>query len=170
MFLRVMTVSGGLYMIRQWGKLTGSTRCTPKPNDLRVSVFHVSTVSSLGPAIAASIVGMIFGAVHLLAWESEFPSPNYLVHWRFAATVLTVTPVAVLIGAVIVMLDLEDNTTLIGRAIIYVVSFSLAILLILYIFSRFVVIIIAVSTIRNPPRNVLLDISWTSHLPHFWYT
>lgn len=130
--------------------------------DLRVPMFYAPMITSgalfKGSTRALCIIGTIFGAIHLLAWASKFPSLPYLVLWRVSAILLTITP------GLLVLNGWISNT---GKTSRYITRIFGLLIVPLYITSRLVVIIVALLTIRHPPHDVTLDVSWTSYLPHF---
>ncbi|KAF5310086.1 hypothetical protein D9619_010536 [Psilocybe cf. subviscida] len=126
-----------------------------RKKDLRVPMFYAvtqMTVDNSITAMVASVIGIIFGAIHLLAWAAEFPSHRDTVLWRISAIVMTVEPLLLLVA-----LATEIH-------VFWVLLFFVAPV---YVAARFVLLFVAVLAIHDPPRGVLLDISWTSHIPHF---
>ncbi|KAF5309498.1 hypothetical protein D9619_012289 [Psilocybe cf. subviscida] len=132
-----------------------------KRNQLRVPIFYASGVNdadSLSIGKAASAFGIIFGAIHLLAWASHFSSPRDLVLWRVSATIVTVMPLLSLVSLV--------TWKEMGIAARFCVAF-LIFLIPFYIASRIVLLSIALKAIHHPAHEVLLDIVWTTYIPHF---
>lgn len=135
-----------------------------KKTELRVPMLYSSLANGIGIAQTLLVIcaTTLFGAIHLLAWASEFPSPRDLVLWRVSAIIMTVEPL------LIVATGLLNNSNEDGTGIIVILfAFLTFIMIPLYIAARFVVITIALLAIRHPPPNVLLDVPWTSYLPHF---
>lgn len=126
---------------------------------LRVPMFYASGMGRSGSLLASCVIGMIFGAIHLIAWASEFPSHRDLVLWRVSAIVLTVAPVLLFLQSVTDTPETELIHTCFDLLFVLLTPF--------YIAARFVLIIVALQAIRDPPRDVLLDVTWTSYLPHF---
>lgn len=126
--------------------------------DLRVPMFYKMNFGNRwGPMQASCVTGIIFGAIHLLAWASKFPSPYDLVLWRVSAIIVTAEPVLVLGSVVARNMDKHIFRTL---------GYPSLLLISLYIVARFVLIGVALRAIHHPPSAVLRDVVWTSYIPH----
>lgn len=149
-------------VFRPLGKMLGGH--VPQRDGLRMSMFHAQIWSEIThfllSFLAPCVLGTVFGAIHLIAWALEFPSYIDRVLWRVSAVILTLTPYLLQFYLWIVIWG--------GLRVGIRTSLSLYCCVgLLYAVARCVVIIIALRAIRHPPSNVLRDVSWTSHLPHF---
>lgn len=153
------------YMFHPFEKISMGN--LPKPEALRVPMFYAEDfIGYRSQVLASCIFGTIFGAIHLIAWVSEFPSHPDHVLWRVSAIIMIVEPL--LIGPAATSRGEGEGFVLLIINSMRDLSYWLATYLIpLYVAARFVVIIIALLAIRHPPHNVLVDLSWTSLLPHF---
>ncbi|KAF5309915.1 hypothetical protein D9619_010541 [Psilocybe cf. subviscida] len=135
-------------------------RTDVKKGELRVPMFYAMwSASSVDTVIVASAIGTLFGAIHLLSWASEFPSPHDLVLWRISGILLAAIPFVAFLASVTDTIGMTPVAQRIGLLFVVLIPF--------YIASRFVVIIVALKAIRYPPHDVLRDVSWTSYIPHF---
>lgn len=153
-------------VVRSLGKTINSSDFRAKTR-LRMSMFYSldeiednnSTTTAAGLAwVGWFVITPLFGAIHLIPWKSEFPSPHDLVLWRLSAVVITVAPLLLILT--------EFSVTEKMGAIGTISSILLVILTPFYIAARFAVIIIALKDLVHPSPSVLLDISWTSYIPH----
>lgn len=128
-------------------------------SQLRVPKFYASDVNdSASIGKAASVFGIIFGAIHLLAWVSHFPSPCDLILWRVSATIMTTVPFLPLASLV----SWREKGIPEGSRVALLV-----VLIPFYVASRVAVLSIALKAIHHPPNDVLLDIVWAAYIPHF---
>ena len=105
-------------------------------------------------------MGMAFSALHLAAWNWEFPS-NFESHlWRSAALAATAAciPVAVLLPLLGVGAKLWQRWVVIG--FIYPLCG-------LYLLSRTVLVVQIFVCFRSMPNDVYKNIEWTAFLPRF---
>jgi hypothetical protein len=144
-------------VLRPLKKVSRSARFEGK--DLRVPMFYTWRWRDNRPHLALCVIGLIVGAIHLIAWASEFPSPSDLVLWRVSAIGLTVVPFLLRLTRAIATPGMDVTAKCITGLLTLLVPF--------YVASRFMLIIIALLAIRHPPRDVLRDVSWTSYIPHF---
>ncbi|KAF5309881.1 hypothetical protein D9619_010565 [Psilocybe cf. subviscida] len=144
----------GVNTLRSLNKVSGGGHNIDREG-LRMPIFYERNLGGTAVVQASCTIGAIFGAIHLLVWASHFPSPRDLTLWRISAIIMTVQPILLLAYSA-------------KYDILTAISFCLFVLLIpAYIAARFVVMVIALKAIRDPPHDVLLDVSWTSCIPHF---
>ncbi|KAF8645289.1 hypothetical protein AX16_007926 [Volvariella volvacea WC 439] len=78
-----------------------------------VHPFYAAAMSSNDEDMAimyGSAIGLIFGGIHLIGWNFQFPTHTELWLWRASSLVLTVVPLFLVIGVVIYS-KANDNTT-----------------------------------------------------------
>ncbi|KAF5309445.1 hypothetical protein D9619_012474 [Psilocybe cf. subviscida] len=129
-----------------------------KRGSLRVPMFYVEGLGPNGFLPVLSILGTMIGAIHLIAWTSEFPSPLARQLWRSSAIVLTV--------AMFLLQTLDLIITKMG-VVSYMATLVYVCVYLMYLTARCVVIVIALLSMRHLPHDILRDVSWTSYLPHF---
>ena len=116
-------------------------------------------------AIAADIitlmVGIIFGAIHCIAWSFEFPSYMELVLWRISSVGIIATPAYFLVSySFAVVYDLPDWVTVV--IIIPTVTF----MPLLYIVARAATVALAFTSLRALPSAAYETVHWTTFIPH----
>jgi hypothetical protein len=112
----------------------------------------------IGVSMVMSILAAGFGGIHFIAWNSEFPSRAELILWRVACIVLTAVPLTpwIVMFVVFALLDGAEST-------------FLALFLPLpplYIAGRAATLLIAFTALRSLPDAALIDVDWTTFIPH----
>lgn len=125
---------------------------------------------------------MVYGSVHLAAWNFEFPTHTERLMWRIACTIIAGgIPGALLIS----FTNIFGNRCLrfVGRrilgqkildwqgsaALILLSIFGLIIVLVLaafYLSCRIFVIIESFISVRRQPLGVFLTVDWSTYIPH----
>ena len=110
----------------------------PLNDDRKVdkSWFHNSERLS---AIIAIIVGILFGGIHCIAWSFSFLSAAERSIWTTSSVIITVVPFAWDTGAMT---------------------------LVVYFASRAALLILPLIALRSLSSDSLLDIKWSSYIPH----
>ncbi|KAJ7079022.1 hypothetical protein C8R44DRAFT_895795 [Mycena epipterygia] len=110
------------------------------------------------------LVGTIFGVIHCVAWNPDFPSTIKMWMWRSCSLMVAAIPAA--LGFFTALYDattagsvLEDTLTAIV-AIIGLVSIPL------YIIARLFLITIPFTSLRALPPGVFVDVDWSVYIPH----
>ena len=135
-----------------------------KCDELRVPVFYTSSLGNASDAaLVSGVVGIIFGASHLLAWGSKFPAHSDLVLWRFSAVIMIIEP---LLLSLAMFVHQGSPVTGNSQQDAYWFAVPFAYLVPVYVAARFILITIALQAIWHPPKDVLRNVSWTSYIPH----
>jgi hypothetical protein len=112
---------------------------------------NVTSLASAGTSLLAAG----FGGIHFVAWYSEVPSRAELVLWRVACILLTAVPLIPWITMVI--------PTVSG----FLQPIGLLLLIPpLYVAGRAATLLIAFTTLRSLPDAALIDVDWTTFIPH----
>jgi hypothetical protein len=109
--------------------------------------------------IGASIFGMMFGAIHLIAWNSEFPSHIELLLWRISCVAVTVFPLTVT-----VICGIQEMK--IGGAIAFLIALTLPLTGLLYISARIATLVTVFTTLRALPSDAFKTVDWATFIPH----
>ncbi len=119
----------------------------------------------------SSTIGMVFRAIHFLSWHSIFPTHVELMLWRTSSIVLAVLPFLLLLRAISTYIHREtpdgsrqERIANILYPLCHRVSFFLG--PIPYILARFCVLVLSFLSLRNLPPDALINVSWTSYIPH----
>ncbi|KZP18192.1 hypothetical protein FIBSPDRAFT_829708 [Athelia psychrophila] len=110
-------------------------------------------------------IGVVFGALHFVAWSYPFPSHTQHVIWRVCCVALVVTPY---IGPGFVletMLSLrKPQYPELRQASLLLVS---GILVLVYVFARLATMAISFTTLGSLPPSATDTVQWTRFIPHF---
>ncbi|KAF8657421.1 hypothetical protein AX16_002218 [Volvariella volvacea WC 439] len=116
--------------------------------------------------VYGSLIGVVFGAIHLIGWNFRFPTTTELWLWRGSSLVLTVIPLNFLIGYAVDILykRLEfEALNYIGGVILYPTVFLGPLF---YFAARIILLFIAFATLRSLPDSAYQNVRWTEYLPH----
>ncbi|KAF8642800.1 hypothetical protein AX16_009433 [Volvariella volvacea WC 439] len=116
--------------------------------------------------IYGSVIGILFGGIHLIGWNFQFSTITELWLWRASSRVLVIIPLLLLIGFTpgFVSNKLDDkNLNLIGVAFIlptFILSPPF------YFAARIILLFLAFFSLRCLPESAYLNVRWTEYLPH----
>ncbi|KAF7370001.1 hypothetical protein MSAN_00630100 [Mycena sanguinolenta] len=105
------------------------------------------------------LVGTLFGAVHCVAWNANFPTPAEMWIWRTSSVVITVYP-----GLTSLFALLIDMTEL--ESVNFAVSIIVVLATFIYIAARIILIVLPLVELRSLPASALVDINWSAYIPH----
>lgn len=108
-----------------------------------------------------ALFGTLFGAVHCLAWDSPFPTPEERLTWRICAALTTGLPPIISRG-VYLGGKRDDDADPPNRLILL----SFVLFAGLYSIGRITLIILAFTALRALPADVYQTIDWTNYIPH----
>ncbi|KAJ7592047.1 hypothetical protein C8J56DRAFT_1131469 [Mycena floridula] len=112
------------------------------------------------------LLGCVFGGIHCLGWNSEFPSLVECMMWRVAAVFITGFAV---VGAVLIAVEpwSWDSTNNFPRVVAKWLFITLAFIGIpLYIIARVFLLLLPLTSLRNLPAGAFQQINWSAYLPH----
>jgi hypothetical protein len=116
--------------------------------------------------IGLVIGGMIFGALHCVAWGFKFPSHVDNLLWKISAVICTAGP-SIWNVSPIVFLAITDADT--KREIVLWFQFSFCIFMscvvVAYIFARVCLLVLVFRTLFYLPPEAFLS-TWSSQVPH----
>ncbi|KIJ08386.1 hypothetical protein PAXINDRAFT_23589, partial [Paxillus involutus ATCC 200175] len=98
---------------------------------------------------ALLIVWVIFGALHLIAWDFQFPSQAEKIIWRVASLTLVASP------CVFFLTFKSDFMAVIA---LFVVCIGVV--------ARVVLLVVMLASLRYLPASAYQTVSWTSYVPH----
>ncbi|KZP06199.1 hypothetical protein FIBSPDRAFT_1053661 [Athelia psychrophila] len=111
----------------------------------------------------ALVVAMMFGAVHCIAWYSEFQSHLEQQLWRWSAITIIAVPVALVIvffAAALVDSGVDWN------AIDMITSAIYNPIAVIYVVARLVLIILSFTSLKGLPFGAYQNVQWTTFIPH----
>jgi hypothetical protein len=130
--------------------------------ETKVPLFYSGgpTTEELGYADSMTLAaGVVFGAIHCIAWSFEFATPVQAWLWRSSAIVITAIPVLLL--SLLGFLFLKSN-----RLIAEFLTFSSPPLSLLYITARLITVVLAFINLTSLPPGAYETVHWTTLLPH----
>lgn len=203
----LLIITGSLIVVLPWDEIHRSTNDAEPYNwvinnavlsRMTESIHYVKTVNkSLFYSehakltsrlfhIVAVLAGIVFGAIHCLAWNFDFPSPNEETVWRISSVAMISVNLYVVVG-VSALIKLRDFIT--GMVELSLTSLFLeaevhcsptliaeedALIFISIVFSstihaiaRTVLIVLAIMSLRDLPPSALEAIGWSDLIPHF---
>ncbi|TFK62326.1 hypothetical protein BDN72DRAFT_395797 [Pluteus cervinus] len=145
-----------------------------------VPMFYAYIVSAeelLRVRLMSCGIGMIFGGIHFIAWDSHFPTHVELLLWRFSSLVVLVIPFFVgLFGVLLNDIDIDPKVNRglrrtgygpVTQAVLKAFRWVLYTLgPILYILARISLIVQAFISLRDLQSDVFQNVAWTSYIPH----
>lgn len=135
----------------------------------KVPVFYsgkpTTTEVIVGSDVITLVAGVIFGAVHCIAWSFEFSSSTQALLWRLSSVTITSVPF-ILIVSFIVMLYQDEQDNMRANLLMFL-SFSIMLLSgIMYVACRFITLVIALLSLSSLPQGALQAVYWTTLIPH----
>ena len=138
-------------------------------------------------SVALYTSGMAFSAVHVAAWNWEFPSKTVQILWRAAslgallasAFSFTIAPLLNCLGEGIRRFMSNDKSRLGFRAVFYlpgcwirsriggVFLFSTVSTLIGYVACRLIILVLTIYCFTSMPSSVYAELDWAGYIPHF---
>ncbi|GJJ06820.1 hypothetical protein Clacol_001016 [Clathrus columnatus] len=125
------------------------------------SGFFLETTKDIWNFLAGILTAAVFGGIHLFAWKSEFPSRMELWLWRLSALVIVGAPPIIFIPVSILIRNR-------GKPHVYfrISKTILPTLVLLYVNARFVILVLAMISLRKLSPGVLTDVEWLTFIPH----
>lgn len=116
-------------------------------------VFSVTTVDSM--FVSGVILPLIYGGVHLSAWNYSFPSTQECIMWRMSGIgIMAVIPLTVFMEIITLRLCF-----VIFGPVFYAMSTS-------YAFCRAFLVVEAFLSLRHAPLGVYAAVPWVQNIPH----
>jgi hypothetical protein len=103
--------------------------------------------------------GVIFGAIHCVAWSFHFPSHTESLLWRISSAAITAVPVLVFVATGVVALSEVE-------AVFYPLIVLLVISGLLYAAARAITVVLAFMTLASLPIGAFQTAHWTTLIPH----
>ena len=108
-----------------------------------------------------ALFGILFGAVHCLAWNSPFPTPAERLTWRICA-VSTIALAPVISRSLYMNLTPNRNADVSTRS-----GYFTIFAVVLYAIGRITLIVLAFTALRALPADIYQTVNWTKYIPHF---
>lgn len=120
---------------------------------------------------SSSISGLLFGAVHCLAWNFTFPSHVEHVMWRSASLGVIGSCAAALYNVLSTLADNYFNCKGFWSAfmlfpLVFANVFLLFAAVLVYPVARLTLLILAITTLRSLPPSAFHTVDWIELVPH----
>lgn len=144
---------------------TGFESTQNRPRVPTFSAGNPSLVQNDKADIVTSVVTVLFGAVHCLAWTFHFPSETERLLWRIAALVSTASPI---VWTIVYTLSFIDDRAHLGESHIKMETINMlsGIVVPLYLMARLILLVIACISLRSLPDAAYETVYWTTFIPH----
>jgi hypothetical protein len=109
------------------------------------------------------IAGVVFGAIHCVAWSFQFATPTQVLLWHLSAVAITAVPVMPFIFFGLGLLS-DKGPIVSWPATVFGLSIPLQGLL--YITARVITVVLAFINLSSLPPAVFETVHWTTLIPH----
>lgn len=166
-----------LKMVTPRGNMKNGARSVPafSAGDLNMS-------ENFSIFFGGSLMTIIFGGIHCVAWSSHFPSHTEQVIWRVGSLSIICFPVlGWLAGTLLHLLDVEHKVGIpvpipragasplltVVRGVVFIFGSGLFFGGgVLYVASRVMLLIIPLVSLRSLPPGAYETVNWTTYIPH----
>lgn len=100
-----------------------------------------------------SLIGVVFGAVHCIAWAFFFPSSAEKILWRTSAIIVAFGLPIFTIVSLILAVDFDPS-----RAVI--------VMFVIYLLARLNLLVLSLIALRDMPYSAYQTVPWLSYIPH----
>ncbi|KAK0706130.1 hypothetical protein B0T26DRAFT_679854 [Lasiosphaeria miniovina] len=115
------------------------------------------------PTVGLYLSGTAFAAIHLAAWNWEFPSPLVQSLWRwFAVTALVASFLPFLQSVLVRLVDVVGDDVALWLFWIHAVIVGLS-----YIVARLAILVVTFYCFTAMPSSAYEKVEWTGFIPHF---
>lgn len=155
--------------IRQFRNRFGSFVIEEGTFEVTVFYSYIGTLAHFTILTLSSVLGTIFGAIHLIGWHFDFPTPQEHFLWRLCSGIITAIPI-VLLGRSVLRyqaFNADRRHWFDGGEIPALVVFWLVIILMpLYVIARVMLLAEAFVSLRHLPGSSTCNVNWVDYLPH----
>ncbi|KAF5632705.1 hypothetical protein F52700_6241 [Fusarium sp. NRRL 52700] len=164
------------------GASRGSTESTAPTNPIatppdgtanakRLKTLFRAFLLPLVPSIVLYFTAVVFSAIHLVAWNWDFPSHLVRELWRWfaLAALLTSLSPAVILG-IVMLLDkgpLKTSPEWIDEIIAMVLAALAYAAFFFYTVARLVILGLTLYSLSSMPERAYEKVSWMAWIPHF---
>ncbi|KAI5462839.1 hypothetical protein BGZ63DRAFT_379828 [Mariannaea sp. PMI_226] len=127
-----------------------------------------NSVAETLPSFAMYLTGIAFSAVHLAAWNWDFPSPLIQALWRwFAVAALAASAAPVVTSPLAIVASDYDDESMMFTCLAGAYSLIVLLSLVAYVAARLVILVLTFYCFTSMPESAYGKISWTGWIPHF---
>jgi hypothetical protein len=131
------------------------------------AIFYVperSTNLTVWSPVALYLSATAFSAIHIGAWNWEFPTPVARALWRAFSVIATTSSILPLLRGFI-----SGYLQLRGRGVLWVKRMAVfsVFSLFCYVVARLALLVLTFYCFSSMPQRVYTELDWTAWLPHF---
>lgn len=136
---------------------------------------HMSSMIFLGQSgtgavalyLSSSLAGVLFGAIHCIAWDFQFPSHVEHTIWKASSVCVAGVCFFLIVGRFTLrgLVSLVKTHTKLGTGVLYYNPFMI-IPAFVYILSRFTLFTVAFISLRHLPPSAFATVQWVDLVPH----
>ncbi|KAL0574398.1 hypothetical protein V5O48_007556 [Marasmius crinis-equi] len=132
------------------------------------NMFNAGETENPIVAFVGISLAIVVGAVHFVAWESQFPTTFLRIVWLTSASVLVALPVAFILGAMVGAIFDDILPPVIETTISTVFWLVMFLLVICYPIARLTLVVLAIyiPLKYGLPESAYHDVEWTHYIPH----
>ncbi|KAF8651843.1 hypothetical protein AX16_004643 [Volvariella volvacea WC 439] len=118
------------------------------------------------PSFYGAVIGILFGAIHLIGWNFQFSTTTELWLWRASSLVLTVVPAFLAVGSALFFAGMRHSVeTLRDVGFVFIIpTFTLGAPV--YFTARIILLFLAFFSLRCLPESAYQNVKWTDYIPH----
>ena len=114
------------------------------------------------------VVAMLFGALHCIGWNFNFPTDIEQLLWRIGSLAITAIPSILFVFGLLKQYDggFTIESEMLGGMVVTVGGFLVGAGLIGYMLARLLLLTQAIVLLRDQPESAFYAINWADFLPH----
>ncbi|KAF8642791.1 hypothetical protein AX16_009424 [Volvariella volvacea WC 439] len=116
--------------------------------------------------LGGSVVGILFGAIHLIGWNFRFSTITELWLWRASSLVLVITPFILAIGSGLSLARERLHIEALEHSAMFFLLPTMFLGPPLYFTARIILLFLAFFAFRALPESAYQNVRWTEYLPH----
>ncbi|KAF8657415.1 hypothetical protein AX16_002212 [Volvariella volvacea WC 439] len=116
--------------------------------------------------VCASVVGVVFGGIHLIGWHFQFSTTTELWLWGYSSLVLTIIPLVLAIGYALIVAHKRLHIDVLEYVASAFLFPSVFVGPPLYFAARMILLFLAFFTLHALPDSAHQNVRWTEYLPH----
>ncbi|KAF8660448.1 hypothetical protein AX16_001628 [Volvariella volvacea WC 439] len=120
--------------------------------------------------IYGSLIGVLFGGIHLIGWDFQFPTTTELWLWRTSSLILTIIPLGFVLSYTFSLAYGRTSSSFMeGVYKVIAVAFAYPHIFLgppLYCAARIALLFLAFFTLRDLPDSAYRNVQWTEFVPH----
>ena len=145
-----------------------TTSDTVAPGATHVPSFYAPPTKSdkYSRMVVFALFGVIFGGLHCIGWNFQYPTQFEQHLWRASSLAITVIPF--IVAPIDYILENYKLNKGFGKVIRLILDLVMTILLFVYVPARLSLIGQALALMRQQPQAAYLAVNWAQYIPHIF--